>query len=30
MAPFTGLTPRAFGKLVTALRREGADAPLRG
>ncbi|EST18290.1 hypothetical protein M877_39050 [Streptomyces niveus NCIMB 11891] len=24
--PFTGLSPRAFGKLVTALRREGADA----
>lgn len=30
IAPFTGLTPRAFGKLVTVLRREGADAPLRG
>ncbi|WP_329042200.1 transposase [Streptomyces sp. NBC_00178] len=30
IAPFTGLTPRALGKLVTALRREGADAPLRG
>lgn len=25
MAPFTGLSPRFFGKLVTALRREGAD-----
>jgi len=24
-APFTGLGPRVFGKLVTALRREGAD-----
>jgi hypothetical protein len=23
--PFTGLSPRCFGKLVTALRREGAD-----
>ncbi|MEV6592372.1 transposase [Streptomyces acidicola] len=27
-APFTGLSPRQFGKLVTALRREGAD-PIR-
>lgn len=27
IAPFTGLSPRAFGKLVTALRREGADSP---
>ncbi|WP_329453771.1 transposase (plasmid) [Streptomyces sp. NBC_01724] len=26
MAPFTGLSPRASGKLVTVLRREGADA----
>jgi hypothetical protein len=26
IAPFTGLSPRAFGKLVTVLRREGADA----
>ncbi|MFJ6907147.1 transposase family protein [Streptomyces griseoluteus] len=25
-APFTGLSPRAFGKLITMLRREGADA----
>lgn len=25
MAPFTGLSPRQFTKLVTALRREGAD-----
>lgn len=24
-APFTGLSPRCFGKLLTALRREGAD-----
>ncbi|MGW3413582.1 transposase [Streptomyces sp. NPDC000888] len=30
IAPFTGLSPRAFGKLVTALRREGADSPGRG
>ncbi|MFE2216251.1 transposase family protein, partial [Streptomyces canus] len=28
--PFTGLSPRAFGKLVTALRHEGADSPGRG
>lgn len=28
IAPFTGLSPRQFGKLVTALRREGAD-PIR-
>ncbi|MCQ4079693.1 transposase [Streptomyces sp. RB6PN25] len=28
--PFSGLSPRAFGKLVTVLRREGADAPGRG
>ncbi len=25
-APFAGLSPRQFGKLVTALRREGADS----
>jgi hypothetical protein len=30
IAPFTGLSPRAFRKLVTALRREGADSPSRG
>ncbi|MFE1315632.1 transposase [Streptomyces sp. NPDC058755] len=30
IVPFTGLSPRAFGKLVAALRREGADAPGRG
>jgi hypothetical protein len=29
-APFTGLSPRQFGKLVTALRREGADPVRRG
>ncbi|MGW2964440.1 transposase [Streptomyces sp. NPDC001220] len=29
-APFTGLSPRKFGKLLTALRREGADAVRRG
>ncbi|MGW7258221.1 transposase [Streptomyces sp. NPDC054834] len=28
--PFTGLSPRCLGKLVTALRREGADAVRRG
>jgi hypothetical protein len=28
--PFTGLSPRCFGKLVTALRREGADTVRRG
>ena len=28
--PFTGLSLRAFGRLVTALRREGADSPGRG
>ncbi|MFJ5088755.1 transposase [Streptomyces sp. NPDC088674] len=27
ITPFTGLSPRAFGRLVTALRREGADSP---
>ncbi|MFJ5879193.1 transposase [Streptomyces sp. NPDC093088] len=30
IAPFTGLSPRRFGKLVTALRREGADKVRRG
>lgn len=30
IAPFTGLSPRLFGKLVTLLRREGADAVRRG
>ncbi|MFQ6148356.1 transposase [Streptomyces seoulensis] len=30
IAPFTGLSPRQFGKLVTALRREGADPVRRG
>ncbi|MCY0932543.1 transposase [Streptomyces sp. H27-H1] len=30
IAPFTGLSPRLFGKLVTVLRREGADAVRRG
>ncbi|NUH41963.1 transposase family protein, partial [Streptomyces samsunensis] len=30
IAPFTGLSPRGFSKLVTALRREGADAVRRG
>ncbi|MFB7837024.1 transposase [Streptomyces sp. NPDC056056] len=30
IAPFTGLSPRKFGKLITALRREGADAVRRG
>ncbi|GGU13030.1 hypothetical protein GCM10010272_67850 [Streptomyces lateritius] len=30
MAPFTGLSPRAFGKLVTVLRRKGADAVGKG
>lgn len=29
-APFTGLSPRLFGKLVTVLRREGADAARNG
>ncbi|MEU9382024.1 hypothetical protein AB0D38_13920 [Streptomyces sp. NPDC048279] len=29
-APFTGLSARAFGKLVTRLRREGADAVRKG
>ncbi|MFE6156190.1 transposase [Streptomyces sp. NPDC057889] len=30
IAPFTGLSPRCFHKLVTALRRDGADAVRRG
>ena len=30
IAPFTGLSPRQFGKLVTALRREGADPVRKG
>jgi len=30
IAPFTGLSPRSFGKLLTALRREGVDAPRPG
>ncbi len=30
IAPFSGLSPRCFGKLVTALRSEGADAVGRG
>lgn len=30
IAPFTGLSPRLFEKLVTVLRREGADAVRRG
>ncbi len=30
IGPFTGLSPRCFRKLVTALRREGADAVRRG
>ncbi|MFF8988294.1 transposase [Streptomyces globisporus] len=30
IAPFTGLSSRRFGKLVTLLRREGADAVRRG
>jgi len=29
-APFSGLSPRQFGKLITALRREGADPVRRG
>lgn len=29
-APFTGLSPRLFGKLVGLLRREGADAVRKG
>jgi hypothetical protein len=30
ITPFTGLSPRAFGKLVTLLRRDGADAVRKG
>jgi hypothetical protein len=30
IAPFTGLSPRAFGKLLAQLHREGADMPGRG
>ncbi|KJY40977.1 transposase [Streptomyces sp. NRRL B-1568] len=30
IAPFTGLSPGVFGKLVTALRREGASSPGQG
>jgi hypothetical protein len=30
IAPFTGLSPRQFGKLITALRREGADSVRKG
>lgn len=30
ITPFTGLSPRQFGKLVTVLRREGADAVRKG
>ncbi|MDQ1023151.1 hypothetical protein QF035_000733 [Streptomyces umbrinus] len=30
IAPFAGLSPRCFGKLVTALRREGVDKVRRG
>ncbi|MFD5074547.1 transposase [Streptomyces sp. NPDC058371] len=30
IAPFTGLSPRLFGKLVTVLRREGVDVARRG
>ncbi|MET9418991.1 transposase [Streptomyces klenkii] len=30
IAPFTGLSPRCFGKLVTVLRREGRDQVRRG
>ncbi len=30
IGPFTGLSPRCFDKLVTALRREGADTVRRG
>ncbi|PNV32729.1 IS5/IS1182 family transposase [Streptomyces sp. DH-12] len=30
IAPFTGLSPRTFVKLVVQLRREGADAQVRG
>ncbi|MGW2785342.1 transposase [Streptomyces populi] len=30
IAPFTGLSPRQFGKLITALRREGVDPVRKG
>ncbi|MFJ8141204.1 transposase [Streptomyces sp. NPDC096013] len=30
IAPFSGLSPRQFGKLITALRREGADPVHKG
>lgn len=30
IAPFTGLSPRCFGKLMTVVRREFADEPRRG
>lgn len=30
IAPFTGLSPRQFGKLVTVLRRQGADGGCMG
>lgn len=30
IAPFAGLSPRCFGKLLTTLRRDGADAVHRG
>jgi hypothetical protein len=30
IAPFTGLSPRSFGRLVTSLRREGLDTQGRG
>lgn len=30
ITPFTGLDPRQFGKLITELRREGADPVRRG
>ncbi|GAA3776064.1 hypothetical protein GCM10022206_13560 [Streptomyces chiangmaiensis] len=30
IAPFTGLSPRVFGRLVASLRREGADVGRRG
>lgn len=30
IAPFSGLSPRSFRKLVTALRREGADPVRKG
>jgi hypothetical protein len=30
IGPFTGLSPRQFGRLITALRREGADPVRKG